>query len=74
MKRLGSQAAEQAKKAGDAAPRSIQPHRLIPPVIAPSGVMIGTMDAPHAALSHEDYKREIERCLMARGYHVRGWH
>jgi hypothetical protein len=58
----------------DAAPRSIQPHRLIPPVIAPDGVMIGTMDAPHATLTREDYKREMERCLMIRGYQVRGWH
>lgn len=57
----------------EAAPRSIQPHRLIPPVVAPSGVVIGTMDVPHAVLSQDAYQREMERCLIARGYEVRGW-
>ncbi|WP_447978433.1 hypothetical protein [Candidatus Nitrospira bockiana] len=57
----------------ETAPWSMQPHRLIPPVLAPSGVVLGTMDVPHPVLSRQAYQRGLEHCLMARGYEVRGW-
>lgn len=57
------------------APLSIQP-RWIPPLgVAPNGVVLGTVDVPHPVwASWEAYRHEVERCLLARGYTVSGWH
>ena len=58
----------------EAAPVSMQP-RWLPPLGMPeNGVVLGTVDAPHPIWpSQAVYRREIERCLTARGYEIRGW-
>jgi len=58
----------------EAAPVSIQPRWLPPLGVPESGVVLGTVDAPHPVWpSQAAYRREIERCLAARGYEIRGW-
>ena len=57
----------------DAAPKTIQPQWL-PPLAPTSGVILGTVDAPHPAWpSRQAYHQAIDRCLMARGYQIQGW-
>lgn len=58
----------------EAAPVSMQP-RWLPPLGMPeNGVVLGTVDAPHPVWpSQAAYRREIERCLTARGYKIHGW-
>jgi len=58
-----------------AAPLSIQP-RWLPPIGAAytNGIVLGTVDVPHPVWpSLVAYRQEIERCLVARGYQIRGW-
>ncbi len=59
----------------NAAPVTMQP-RWIPPLsMAQNGVVLGSSDVPHHAWPLESvYRREMERCLSARGYEVTGWH
>ena len=59
----------------NAAPVTMQP-RWIPPLsVAQNGVVLGSSDIPHQVWPLEsDYRREMERCLVARGYEVTGWH
>ena len=59
----------------EAAPVSMQP-RWLPPLGMPqNGAVLGTVDVPHPVWpSQAAYRREIERCLTARGYEIRGWH
>ena len=58
-----------------AAPVSIQP-RWLPPLGGDThGIILGTVDTPHPAWpSVEAYRQEMERCLIARGYQIHGWH
>jgi len=57
-----------------AAPLSIQP-RWLPPLGGDThGILLGTVDIPHPAWpSLVAYRQEMERCLVARGYQIRGW-
>lgn len=58
----------------EAAPVSIQPRWLPPLGTTANGVVLGTVDAPHPVWpSRKAYRQAIERCLMTRGYDVRGW-
>jgi len=56
------------------APMTLQP-RWIPPLgVAANGVVLGTVDVGHPVWpSREAYRQEMERCLRARGYEIRGW-
>jgi len=57
----------------DAAPVTIQP-RWIPAIIAPNGVVLGTVDMPHPAWpSRAAYRQDLARCLTSCGYDVLGW-
>lgn len=57
------------------APLSIQPRWIPPLAVAANGVVLGTVDVPHPVwASWEAYRHEVERCLLARGYRVSGWH
>jgi len=59
----------------EAAPVSMQPRWLPPLGVPENGVVLGTADTPHPVWpSQAAYRREIERCLTARGYEIRGWH
>lgn len=57
----------------DAAPVTIQP-RWISPIIAPNGVVLGTVDMPHPAWSSSAaYRQDLTRCLTSRGYDILSW-
>ena len=59
----------------DAAPASMQPRWLPPLGVVENGVVLGTADVPHPVWpSQASYRRELQRCLSARGYEVTGWH
>lgn len=56
-------------------PLSIQPRWIPPLAVAANGVVLGTVDVPHPVwTSREAYRHEVERCLLAHGYRVSGWH
>jgi len=58
----------------EAAPVTIQPRWLPPLGVTDSGVVFGTVDNPHPAWpSQEAYRQALTRCLIARGYQIRGW-
>lgn len=56
------------------APVTIQPRWLPPLGGTDSGVVLGTVDNPHPAWpSREAYRQALTRCLITRGYQIRGW-
>lgn len=58
----------------EAAPVSIQPRWLPPLGITDSGVVLGTVGNSHPTWpSQEAYRQALARCLIARGYQIRGW-
>ncbi|MDI3464900.1 MAG: hypothetical protein OJF50_003721 [Nitrospira sp.] len=58
----------------EAAPMSIQPRWLPPLGVTDSGVVFGTIDNTHPAWPSQDaYRQALTRCLIARGYQIRGW-
>ncbi|MDF0676116.1 MAG: hypothetical protein P0120_17545 [Nitrospira sp.] len=53
---------------------TIQPRWLPPLGVTDSGVVLGTVDNPHPTWpSQEAYRQALTRCLIARGYQIRGW-
>jgi hypothetical protein len=53
---------------------TIQPRWLPPLGTTDSGVVLGTVDDPHPTWpSREAYRQALARCLVARGYEIRGW-
>lgn len=58
----------------EAAPVSIQPRWLPPLGVTDGGVVLGTVGNSHPTWpSQEAYRQALARCLIARGYRIRGW-
>lgn len=58
----------------EAAPVSIQPRWLPPLGVTDSGVVLGTVGNSHPTWpSQEAYRQALIRCLITRGYQIRGW-